>query len=208
MNACSRAGRIVGAVVIVAAVAAADDRSGKSGAAIIKQESIGSMACAPCAVLNMAANGSEDLKRCAFALPGNAPEQRVQSLIEQYCSKPSVVYSDKRTRYTAKHGIAPEELADVVNDFLDSKADVQVAGSYLDRLKNEPAEKHLRRIWSLFRKSLDAGVPPIIEIRSFAARPSGSDFKWEGLMGHFVVVTELDPIGEGEKGFRFRFADS
>ncbi|MBC7816120.1 MAG: hypothetical protein IAG10_04395 [Planctomycetaceae bacterium] len=199
----------VGGLCLVSCLTAAQKVSQKPRVGVIKQENLGDMACAPCAILNMAASGSEKMQPCVAALSGNTSEQRVRALIDKYGSKQSTTYVDKRNRYTAQHGVALQELPDMVNDFLASKSTIQVAGGFLDRNKDESSEKHLRRVWDVLRKSLDAGVPPIIELRSFVARPSGSEFKWEGLMGHFVVVVELDPVVlEGEKGFRFRFADS
>jgi hypothetical protein len=200
---------LTGCLALSASPAAGQETPRKPHLVVVKQESIGDMACAPCAVINMAARGSEELQARAAALPGDTPEQRVRALIDRYGSKPSTIYTDKRNRYTAKHGVAAEELADLVNDFLADGGGLRVVGEYLDRIKDEPAEKHLRRVHELLRKSLEAGVPPIVEVRSFAARPAGDEHKWQGLMGHFVTVVEIDPaVPEGDKGFRFRFADS
>lgn len=194
---------------LVAAALTPPDSARPLEQVVVRQEKIGDMACGPCAVCNMIAWGSQDLRQCGATLPGETPDQRASALIEKYGSRASMTYLKGRNRYTAEHGIVAEDLCGFINDFLGEHGTVRVQGDYLDRTKDEPPGDHLRRVHSLLSKSLKDGVPPIVDLRSFVARPAGWDYKWEGLMGHFVAVIGIDPaIEEGESGFRFRYADS
>ena len=102
-----------------------------------------------------------------------------------------------------------EDYRGFVNDCLAEFGTLRVTGDYMDRKKDEPREKHLRRVHENLRRSLEAGFPPIIDLRSFAARPAGKDYLWNGLMGHLVAVVEVQPkLSEDDNGFWFRYADS
>jgi hypothetical protein len=85
------------------------------------------------------------------------------------------------------------------------------AGFGLIAGRDEPLEAHLRRIHGLLGGSIRRGVPVVTSIRSFAPRPpaAGGEPVWTGLDGHYVTVTAVqERIDDGEKGFRFTYADS
>ena len=124
-------------------------------------------------------------------------------------TRPSVVYPDNRHRYLPFEGVPSEDLALMVSGCLSENGLAKAVGNYPNREKNETQEKHLRRVHRLLKKSLDVGVPPIVEFRSFAARQVEEEHKWFGLMGHFMVILEVSQtLPDGPKGFTFEFADS
>src|SRR5688572_10972471 len=85
---------LVAGIGLLASLAPAQEPPRKPRPAVVKQEAIGDMACAPCAVLNMVVSGSDNVRACGSALPGDTPEQRVRALIDTHGSKPSTTYAD------------------------------------------------------------------------------------------------------------------
>jgi hypothetical protein len=138
----------------------------------------------------------------------------VKAVIEEYGRKPSDVYPD-RPRYREKGGMSDLELLGMVKEVLAEAKLATVEGTALDRTKAEAAGIHLRKVHTLLRRSLDAGFPPIVILRSFVVKPiekakKGIDpFEWWGVSGHWVSVLdvprELEP---GALSFVMRVADS
>jgi len=176
---------------------------------VVSQQELGRMACGPCAIYHSLANGGDDLKKIAKGLHGETAEERIRAIIKDYGSRPSKVYPLNRHRYLPSEGVPSEDLAQMMSECLTENGSTKAVGIYPNREKNETGENHLRRVHQLLKKSLEAGVPPIVEFRSFAARAVGEKYKWFGLMGHFVVILDVAPVlPEGHKGFTFKYADS
>jgi hypothetical protein len=202
---------LVAAILAGVALCAAPSfpQDSKPQPAVVSQQALGDMACGPCALYNAFAQGSPELRDLAYRLPGDTPTDRVRSLIQRYGSKASETYRGTRTRFTPVHGLASADGLALANDWLEDYQLARVWGDYLERAKDETGNQHLRRVHALCKGSLAAGLPPVLELRSFAARPYGKDYRWDALAGHLVALVEIQPaLAEGEKGFSFRFADS
>lgn len=193
----------------------AEETSGSQNV-VISQIDIGNNACAPCAIYNSLANGSPECRAVCLKLVGDRPEDRIRNLISSYGLKPSESYSATRLRYTDENGMSADDQLLFFNEILSDSGLPNAAASYLDRKKDEPSSSHLRRVHSMFVESLDAGMPPIVEFRSFAARPPGlveklrgGGHKWHGLAGHSVALVEIQPeLRDDDSGFWCRYADS
>lgn len=178
---------------------------------VVSQLNISNTVCTGCSLYNMLANGRPEFQKIAKSLPGESPEGRVRHLIDKYGAGPSAVYPN-RARYSDKTGgLAAEDMHGFVNDCLKEFRQKPLATDYLDRKDGESPAQHLRRIHALLLKSLKAGVPPIINVRSYVANTNkeGDDFHWNGLSGHSVTLLDIDPdLRDSDKGFRFWYAES
>lgn len=184
---------------------------------VVSQKSISGTACTGCSLYHLLANGRPELQKIANALPGGSPENRVRHLLEKYGAGPSTVYPN-RARYSAKTGgLAAEDMSGFVNDCLKEFGQQPLATGYLDRKEGETPAQHLRRVHALLLKSLQAGVPPIVNVRSYSAakdkvkdnEKDNDDYSWYGLYGHSITILDVDPVlRENDKGFRFWYAES
>jgi len=63
--------------------------------------------------------------------------------------------------------------------------------AFLDQKEGEADTDHLARVLRLIRNSLVAGVPPILDLRSFLVdrrEENGGEAKWEPARSHLIVV--------------------
>jgi hypothetical protein len=180
---------------------------------VVSQKTIGEMACGPCSLLNALKFGGKAEREAASEVDGEDDVERVKTIIEEYGRGPSDVYPD-RARYRDKGGMSDLELLGMVNDFLSDAELSPVVGSPLDRTSEKPPGTHLREVHRKLRRSLDAGFPPIVILRSFIIKPAekpkkGEDgFVWWGQSGHWMAVVDLpEELEEGELSFVMRVAD-
>jgi hypothetical protein len=196
-------------VLFLVLVARMNGETDIPAATVVSQADVGENSCGPCAIYNAMANGSRELQEAVARFSGNSPQARVQELINRWGKLPTKVYKDNRGRYTPAHGIASTDMTDLTNDVLSAFGKIRVTGGYADRRKDEKQEDHLNRLFRIFRASLEAGFPPIVEIRSFSARPAGDEFQWNGILGHYVAILEVTQFdAKHERGFVFKYADS
>ena len=179
--------------------------------AVLTQAEVGDNACGPCVLINSLARGDAKLKSLLDVIPGETRHDQVRHIIKKYGSKPSEEYKGKKPRYQETSGITWIDMRHIVNElFADYELD-PVQGTYLDRGKKEPLAEHLKRVHRLLARSLKAGFPPLLSVRSFYAKDQGKEgkeFLWEGLHGHWVTVVDIQPdLADNEKGFRFGYAD-
>jgi hypothetical protein len=176
---------------------------------VLTQAEVGENACGPCALINSLSRGDDQLKRLLERLPGKTSHDKLRQLIKDYGSKPSEEYKGKKPRYQEASGITWVDMRHFVSDLFADRDLGPIQGSYLDRDKKEPLADHLQRVHRLLARSLAAGFPPVLSIRSFYAKDQGKEFRWEGLHGHWVTLVEIPKeLAENEKGFRFGYADS
>lgn len=198
-------------LVFVAQSARSGDAAKPDSFTVVSQKTISGTACTGCSLYHLLANGRPELQKIAHALPGDSPENRVRHLIDKYGAGPSTVYPN-RARYSAKTGgLAAEDMSGFVNDCLKEFGQKPLAAAYLDRKKDETREQHLRRIHALLLNSVKAGVPPIVNVRSYATvkNKDNDDYSWNGLYGHSITILDVEPLlRENDKGFRFWYAES
>jgi hypothetical protein len=180
---------------------------------IVSQRKIGEMACGPCSLLNALKFGGKAEREAVEDIDGEDDDARVKTLIEEYGRGPSDIYPD-RARYREKGGMADLELLGMVNELLRDAELPPVIGRALDRTKVEAPGTHLRQVHKTLRRSLDAGFPPIVILRSFVIKPAekpkkGEDsYVWWGQSGHWVAVVDLpEELEDGELSFVMKVAD-
>lgn len=170
--------------------------------------------CGPAAMLNAAQFGNPDLQAAYAALLGDRHADRLRFAIDRFFkNKPSVLYPGM-PRWIG-HGAQPEDCANAFRDFLAEarpEAAARLTGGYLDRRESETPEAFVARVHQAMSRSLRAGVPPLLSLRSFvAARDPKRDGEvaWKPARHHFVVVRAAPAkLREGALGFPFEVIDS
>jgi hypothetical protein len=92
------------------------------------------------------------------------------------------------------HGIDCRDLALGVNELLADHDIAPLSFSYLDRGPEEEELAHLVRILDLIHRSLDAGTPPMLNLRTFLVKSreeNGGEPEWETGVSHYVLVTGI-----------------
>ncbi len=178
---------------------------------VVSQETIGNMACGPCALANALTHGDPAGRRAFVSLDGDTPLGRVETIIRQFGTRPSEKYQGRQARYTAVDGTTTEDMPFLANDLLRSLKLPEVAGQWLNVREGENGRAHLRRLHGLFSDALAAGLPAVVEVRSFGADTAAAGRPvWNGLLGHWMPVVGLEAavLPPRATGFVCRFADS
>lgn len=178
---------------------------------VINQRTVGNMACGPCALANALVHGDAGGRRAFASLDGSTSLERVETIIREFGGKPSEWYHGQRTRYSETDGTLPEDMSLLVNDLLSSLKLPGVSAQWLNVHEGENGRAHLRRLHGLFSGALAAGLPALVEVRSYGAdtaAPGGP--VWNGLRGHWMPVIGMEPavLPPQATGFVCRFADS
>lgn len=163
--------------------------------------------CAPASLLSCLRFGAAPLQRIYRQLPGDEATDKIAHLVEEYGGRPSVV-DPAKTWFGADRGMFSEDILEMANAVLDAHGAAPLTGEYADRAEGEPLAVHLRRVHAWLVHSLDAGVPPIISVRSFAVQHDADDFRWEGVASHAVLVTRVPrELAPNVRGFTFEFVE-
>lgn len=136
--------------------------------------------------------------------------QKAKEIIKRYGQRESPSLRDGRSVYR-NDGVACPDMLRLANWVREDRGLSELEGGYLDRGEAEELSDHLPRVHEKLKKSIDAGVMPIISLRAFGPKyyDELEEWLWDPLGSHFVTIIEMqEEIAEGEKGFRFRFADS
>ena len=167
-------------------------------------------ACGPCALANALLNGDPQTRHAFRELPGATSRDRVDALIARYGTKPSETYGPRRARFVDGAGITNGDMPFLANDFLLAAGLPAVGGEWLDQHGGEDGAGQLRRIHRAMRTSLAAGLPPVFEVRAFAADSSASKPSWVNLYAHWMALVGVSPAELPPKttGFSCQFADS
>ena len=178
---------------------------------VIGQQTIGNMACGPCALANALAYGDAPSRRAFATLDGATPLDRVETIIRRFGSRPSETYGGKRGRYSPAEGTAYADLPWLANDLMRELSLPEVGSQWLNVRDGENGRAHLRRLHGLFSGALATGLPAVVEVRSFCANtaaPKGP--QWDGLLTHWMPVVAVEPaiLTPRATGFVCRFADS
>ncbi len=176
---------------------------------VVAQETLGENACGPCAAVNALLRARAPWRDALKALEGETPLDKAGDLLKRFSRSPSEAYPGEMA-YDPKRGITWRDLEACFNAFLRERQAPPLKGDYLDRRSDESLDGHLRRVHDLLAASIRKGVPVVTSVRSFAPRLNdGGEYVWTGLNGHYVTVTAVqERIDDGEKGFRFTYADS
>lgn len=79
----------------------------------------------------------------------------------------------------------------------------RVEGVYADRQEGESDSDHLSRIHGYILTSLLQEEPAILDLKSYVVRNREVDAKWEGLLGHAILVTGVGPLSSHGKTHAF-----
>lgn len=177
----------------------------------VSQQAVGNMACGPCALANALAHGDAACRRAFARLDGDTPLDRVETIIRKFGDKPSETYRGRRTRYLSGEGTTAEDIPLYANSLLGSVDLAPVKGQWLNVRAGESSRAHLRRMHKVFSDALAAGMPAVVEVRSFGANTVAEKGpEWNGLQGHWMPVVGVEPatLPVRATGFVCRFADS
>lgn len=178
-------------------------------AAVLDQMAVSKIGCGPTAILHSLRFGN-DARRAAFdAVPGDGAE-KIKLIMDVHARKPSGEY--QKGERLRGDGIACRDLTDMMNEVLAEAKLPAVEGIFLNREKHETPEALLRRVHGRMARSLEAGVPVIVSLRTFAAQPDrkkADGYSWHGLHGHYIVVTRIPrELSEFDRGFPFTYLNS
>lgn len=149
--------------------------------------------CAPATVLNLLRFGGAELARAEEALVGATDGVKMRFLVDRYFrGRPSAVFPGQ-PRW-GLHGIEATDLAAGMRELFAEHHLAPCEAAYLDREEGEDEGTHLHRVASLIRDSIQAGLPPILNLRSFYVKrreENGSEPLWEAGVSHYVLVLAL-----------------
>ncbi len=142
------------------------------------------------------------------AIKGQTDAERNKQLMNEYGNKPSVDYATG-ARFRSD-GISSPDIQAVYNDFRSVHKLSPLSGSYLELHKGETAKQLSERVHNCLLHSLKQGEPPIIQIRSQAARfdSKTSQYVWERLNGYAVTVVGVPDTINPDGSFTVKYIDS
>lgn len=149
--------------------------------------------CAPATVLNLLRFGGQTYARAMNGLIGSTDGVKMRFLVDRYYRHRRSTIDPSRTRW-GFHGIDCRDLAAGLNELLADHELPALGAAYLDRSPEEMEHDHLIRIFGLVRHSLEAGTPPVMNLRTFLVKTreeNGSEPKWESGVSHYVLVTAI-----------------
>jgi hypothetical protein len=142
------------------------------------------------------------------SIKGATDAERDKQLMDEYGGKPSTDYpTGSRFR---SDGISSPDLRAIYNDFREVHKLSPLAGGYLELHKDETAKQLAERVHRYLLNSLKQGEPPIIQIRSQAARLNAktSQYFWQGLDGYAITVVEVPESINPDGSFTVKYIDS
>jgi len=176
------------------------------GKRVLDQHMYSNVACAPTSALNAWLWGDAAARRAFDRLPGETDRKRLAHVIHKYGARKSTSYSDGH-RFR-KSGMAPLHLIALCNDLQADNHMPKVSGTFLDRRDDEGLHAHLTRIHALLERSLSAGRGVLVRLRSFSEQRHGGPPKWNGLIGHWILVTGVPAeLAARRRGFPFEYLD-
>jgi hypothetical protein len=165
------------------------------------------VACTPASMLTALRVGPPTWHPLYESLSGTTPADKLAYFIKCYGSSPSTV-EPKRAIFTKDSGVVADDFPAFFNPLLEHAGIHPLTGRYFDRAADETQDDQLRRIHDLLVVSLRAGVPVVTSIRVFGARLRGTDWVWEGLTAHCILITAVpEQLENGQEGFLFRFVE-
>lgn len=156
----------------------------------INQAHIDKNGCGPVSLLNAYEFSSDRWRNTTSKIPGDTQEKRFNYITRKYGGKLSR-HIQGRIRWDERRGINSLDLLDCMNDF---HAHAKLPKVRMESLFLEGEEDHtalLMRTHKIFKKSIEQGLPPIIDLRRFAKKRTEGGYFWRGVFGHFVVVYEI-----------------
>jgi hypothetical protein len=149
--------------------------------------------CAPATALNLLRFGGNAYAPALKSLVGSTDGVKMRFIVDRYFRlRPSSI-DPGRMRWGV-HGIDCRDLAMGLNELLAEHKLDPLAATYLDRESEEKEREHLARVIDLIRDSLEAGTPPMLNLRTFLVKKreeNGDEPEWESGVSHYVLVTAI-----------------
>ena len=179
---------------------------------IVKQQLYGdsSVACGPTSMINVLRFGTPEMRQTYASLVGSDDRARLRYVIDRYFkNKQSVIYP--REKRFGHHGVFPADLGSAFNDLLREHQLKEVAWQETDRDESENDRDFLERVHNALEQSLAGGVPPIVQLRTFAAMQEEDGSRkvvWKATNNHYLVVTRVPSrLRKEDMGFVFDAVD-
>lgn len=192
----------------ISAAAADIVRAPNSEATAIDQMDIDKNGCGPVSQLNAYAFSSAKWRKTTDKIPGNTQLERFEYLIKKHGGKLSR-HIQGRIRWDKRRGMNCLDLLDYINDF---HAQAKLPKIKLESFFLEGDEDHsdlLKRTHATLKKSMEQGLPPIIDLRRFAKTRMAGGYMWRGVHGHFVVVYEIpSTLPDNATSMTIKYIDS
>ncbi len=186
---------------------------GKGGRPIFRQTAISDIACGPSSLYNWLSHGDARLQGVLEELTAErTPQQTVQHLIDTYGRRRSATNPSVARYGRHNGGVGSVNLMLMARELLAEhlEAPPDLRGEYLQGRSDEPPERHLGRVASWLRSSIDDGVPAILYLRRYERTADRRHPRM--VFGHHVVVTsvgdETVPGPDGQPQIPFTFVDS
>jgi hypothetical protein len=175
---------------------------------VLSQKRIGKQSCGPCAFINSLRFAGDE--KALARLNGTTPEEKARHFISRYASAPSIYWKQDRKAYSKDEGINPTDLIGIINTFRKQQQQSDVEGQLLIKRNDENSAEFLDRIHRIISKSIAAGFPPILDIRSSVASKRGKSDKplWYVLGGHWVCLVSVTKVESDNPLLMLRLADS
>lgn len=172
--------------------------------AIIDQDVYSNMACGPTSALNALQFGNPQLQAQFRQLRGRTHTQKLKNVIIGLGDRPSVV--EQGTLYNESSGMKADDMLPFMRALLPDSP--YIKGMYFDRQQGESSDAHLKRIHRQLKRSLAVGVPVVTSLRSFAAQPDNTGYKWQGVAAHFISITGIPAqLRPGQRGFSVEYIE-
>ncbi|MDB4452029.1 hypothetical protein N9129_02315 [Akkermansiaceae bacterium] len=175
---------------------------------VLSQKEVGEQACGPCAFINSLLF-SNDQKALA-KLRGDTPEEKATHFIERYGSTRSIFWKSDRNAYSEDTGINAPDLISLINSFRRRQNQSDIKGQLLVRGGNENSAQFIDRIHGVISKSITAGFPPLLDIRSTVAKRADLSEKilWHTINAHWVCIISATKVESDNPVLLLRIADS
>ena len=154
--------------------------------------------CAPATMLNLLRFGDAVYTPALNGIVGSDDGVKMRFLVDRYFRHRPSTIDASRMRWGV-HGIDARDLAAGMNELLADHRIAPLSSTYLDREPEEKDRDHLARVVDLIRRSLDAGTPPVLNLRTYLVKvreENGDQPVWETARSHFVLITAI----RGEPG--------
>ena len=166
------------------------------------------MGCGPCAIINsyLASESSKPLNH----LNGKTNLDKVQTLIDDYGSVPSIYYGDAQMAYSPTKGTTDIDLLAMINSLSRDCGLLSLVGEHVMRKSGESQEEFINRIQKCISTSIANGFHPLIIVRPVVAEYNASKKKylWEGKSGHWVAIHRVGALDQQSSGFSIEYSDS
>jgi hypothetical protein len=157
--------------------------------------------CGPATLLNLLRFGGDGFAPALASLVGGSDGVRMRYLVDRYFRNRPSTHRSGQSRWTV-HGIGSEDFAVGTNELLSEHGIAPLASVSLHRKEGEGEAEHLERVRELLADSLERGVPPVLNLRSYLVKrrdENGGNPAWEAGVGHYVLAVSLlgEPSGIG-----------